>query len=88
MYQCLTGSVPYPLETDMAKMLAHVREPPPSVRVVRPDIPPAVDAVIAKAMAKDPADRFPSCGELAAALRAATSTPVAPITAGPCQTRR
>ena len=81
VYQCLTGSVPYPLETDMAKMLAHVREPTPSVRDVRSDVPPAVDDVIAKAMAKDPAERFASCGELAAALRAATSGSVASGTA-------
>jgi serine/threonine-protein kinase len=76
VYQCLTGTVPYPLDTDMAKMLAHVREAPPSVRTVRGDVAPAVDAVIAKAMAKDPNDRFPSCGELAAALKDATSGPV------------
>ena len=52
-------------------MYAHVSEPPPLVTAARPDAPPAFDAVIAKAMAKEPADRYPSAGELARAATAA-----------------
>jgi len=78
VYQLLTGSVPYPLETDMAKMLAHVREPPPSVRAVRPDLAPNVDEVIGRAMAKDPAERFSSCGDLARALSGTTVSAARP----------
>jgi len=79
VYQLLTGSVPYPLETDMAKMLAHVREPPPSVRPVRPDLAPNVDEVIARAMAKNPDDRFASCGDLARALSGTTVSAARPV---------
>lgn len=70
-YAILTGRVPFERDTAVAKLWAHVNEPPPSVREVRPEVPAAVDAAIARAMAKDPDDRFASAGELATALRAA-----------------
>jgi predicted ATPase/Tfp pilus assembly protein PilF/predicted Ser/Thr protein kinase len=71
LYQALTGKKPYERETDVAVMFAHIMEPPPKVTAVRPDLPEALDAVIARAMAKAPAERFATCREMVDAARAA-----------------
>ena len=77
LYQALTGVVPYPRDTDAAKVAAHLRELPPPLRAVRPELPPTFDAVISRAMAKDPAHRFPSAGDLGrAAISAAAGSPI------------
>ncbi|HXX62149.1 MAG TPA: protein kinase [Candidatus Sulfotelmatobacter sp.] len=73
LYECLAGSQPYPRETEMATLYAHVHAPPPSLAAARPELPAAIDAVIARALAKDPAARFPSTGDLAEALAAAAA---------------
>jgi YVTN family beta-propeller protein len=72
LYQTLTKRLPYDKPGDVAKMYAHISEPPPVVTEARPDLPPALDAVVAKAMAKEPSERYASAGELAAAANAAT----------------
>ena len=64
LYQCLTGQPPFQRDTDMLIMWAHVGAEPPSLSGERPDLPPRVDAVINKALAKSRDDRFDSCGEL------------------------
>jgi eukaryotic-like serine/threonine-protein kinase len=69
-YELLTGEVPYSGENLMAVAMQHVRDPVPSVRARRPEIPERVDAVVATAMAKRPEDRFESMEALAAALEA------------------
>ena len=71
LYQMLTGRVPYPRDSEPAKMYAHMSEPPPSMRQVAPQVPVAFDEVVARAMAKEPGDRYPSAGDLARAARAA-----------------
>ena len=71
VFELLTGTPPFSRDHGMAVIYAHTSEPPPLLTSRRPELPPAVDAVVAKGMAKDPADRFPSCQEFAAALRAA-----------------
>jgi ABC-type branched-subunit amino acid transport system substrate-binding protein/tRNA A-37 threonylcarbamoyl transferase component Bud32 len=71
LYQCLTGEVPYPGERLMAVLWAHVNERPPSASERNPELPAAVDTVIAKALAKSPEERYPSCGELIDAAREA-----------------
>ena len=71
LYECLAGSQPYPRDTEMATLYAHVQAPPPSLAEARPELPPTVDAVIAKALAKAPDERYGSAGELARALTAA-----------------
>src|SRR4051812_32056153 len=73
LYQMLTGRVPYVRDTDPAKIWAHMQEPPPSLREVAPHVPEAFDEVIARAMAKNPEDRYPSAGDLARAARAAAA---------------
>jgi serine/threonine-protein kinase len=67
-YELLTGRVPYTGDSLMAVAMQHVREPVPSVRAARPEVPERVDAVVARAMAKRPQDRFGSMDTLAAAL--------------------
>lgn len=73
LHRLLTGSYPYPNRGDRELIDAHRSEPAPIPSRIRPDLPAAIDAVIAKAMAKDPDDRYQSCAELAAAARTALS---------------
>jgi eukaryotic-like serine/threonine-protein kinase len=70
LYELLVGDVPYPGENLMSVAMRHLSEPVPSVRAARPDVPERVDAVVARALAKRPADRFPSTEALAAELEA------------------
>jgi CHASE2 domain-containing sensor protein len=67
LHRCLTGEVPFPRENDAAKLWAQVNAPPPPASRLRPGLPQAIDEVIAIGMAKDPAARFQSAGELARA---------------------
>src|SRR6476659_4706292 len=60
LYSCLTGQAPYARETEVAVLQAHLLEPPPKVRDQRPDLPMALDRVVAKAMAKAKDDRYSS----------------------------
>ena len=71
LFHALTGHVPYPRDTDLAKIYAHLNEGLPSVLEVNPDLPSALDAVLRRGMAKKPEDRYPSAGDLARAARAA-----------------
>jgi serine/threonine-protein kinase len=77
LYYCLTGAVPFHREDIAALMWAHVHEQPPRVTAQRPDLPPQIDHIMAKTMAKQPTDRYPTGQELAAALRAVTTDPAA-----------
>ncbi len=80
LYECLTAQKPFLGQDLAALMYAHLAAPPPLPSVIQPGVPEAFNAVIARGMAKDPADRFTSTGELAAAARAALGT-AAPGTA-------
>jgi serine/threonine protein kinase len=73
--ETLTGTVPFLRDTDAATMYAHIVEPPPSVCQRRPDLPRALDAVLAAGMAKDPDDRPPSAGALVVDMLAALGRP-------------
>ncbi len=75
LYEMLTGKLPFDADTPLGMLLAHVTEPVPGVRLERPDLPDAVQAVIERAMAKDPSERYQSTGELAADLWAAVAAP-------------
>lgn len=70
-YSLMSGTVPYQRGDTVATLFAHVQAPIPSVVANRPWLSTAVDAVMARGMAKDPAGRFNTCGEFAAALAAA-----------------
>ena len=60
-YEMLTGEVPFPKKRDVEVIMAHVGEPPPKASEKRKGLPEAVDAVIARGMAKDPSERYESC---------------------------
>ncbi|MBL1077837.1 serine/threonine protein kinase [Nocardia sp. 2] len=79
LYQMLTGRTPFPRASAAAVMYAHLTEPPPRVSELDPALPAELDRVIAAALAKDPRDRYGSCGELAAAADAALRGGPAPI---------
>src|SRR6266496_5858943 len=70
-YECLTGEVPYRRENEAGLVYAHLLAPPPKVTEKRPELPPKLDSVIAKAMAKSPDERFLTAGQLARAARQA-----------------
>ena len=71
----LTGTLPFRRDETMATMYAHVHDPVPLVTELGTGLPPAVDAVIARALAKSPADRYARCGEFSAALQQALAGP-------------
>ncbi|MEA2439403.1 MAG: hypothetical protein QOH76_827 [Thermoleophilaceae bacterium] len=71
LYQGLTGEVPYPAESGMAKMYAHGNQPAPVPSSKVPGLPPQFDEVVGRAMAKDPNDRYLSAGDLGRAAKAA-----------------
>jgi serine/threonine-protein kinase len=72
LYECLIGEVPFARDTDMAVLWAHLEQEPDAASERVPDLPKAVDAVFASALAKRKEDRFASCGELMTALADAT----------------
>jgi hypothetical protein len=76
-FEMLTKGPPFARESEVALITAHLYEPPPPLASVRPDLPEGLSAVTGRAMAKEPADRFVSTGEFAAALNAATVSAVA-----------
>ncbi len=73
-FECLTGSTPFVRDTDLAAIYAHLSEPPPKASGVLPTVPLAADAVLARALAKRPADRFPSCAAFTTALAETLTT--------------
>jgi ABC-type branched-subunit amino acid transport system substrate-binding protein/tRNA A-37 threonylcarbamoyl transferase component Bud32 len=63
-FECLTGRRPFPRDTELAVIYAHISEPPPSAADLVGELPRAVDRVLARGLAKRPDDRYPTCGEL------------------------
>ncbi len=70
-YELLCGAPPFGAEQGLTLMYSQLYAPPPVAAARRAGLPAAVDPVLARALAKDPADRYPSCGRFAAELRAA-----------------
>ncbi|WP_280316978.1 serine/threonine-protein kinase [Nocardia wallacei] len=79
LYELLTGAKPFPRPTAAAVLQAHLADPPPRPTAIRPELPPAIDAVVGRALAKHPDQRYPSCGALAADAAAAFGAPRAPV---------
>ncbi|OOK79094.1 serine/threonine-protein kinase pknD [Mycobacterium kansasii] len=74
--ECLTGAPPYRTDSVERLIAAHLMEPPPRPSVLRPGrVPPALDEVIAKGMAKNPQERYMSAGDLAIAAHDALTMP-------------
>uniref|UniRef100_UPI003F490F20 serine/threonine protein kinase n=1 Tax=Nocardia suismassiliense TaxID=2077092 RepID=UPI003F490F20 len=87
LYACLTATTPFAAVSKSAMVKAHLSEPPPTPSRARPGLPPALDAVIARGMAKDPRDRYPNAAAMIAAARAALLPILPPAPAPPHQPR-
>ncbi|HEX4656986.1 MAG TPA: protein kinase, partial [Streptosporangiaceae bacterium] len=68
-FELISGAPPFKRSGGLAVVWAQLSEPPPPLTARRAGLPPAIDDVLARAMAKSPADRFRRCGEFAVALR-------------------
>jgi eukaryotic-like serine/threonine-protein kinase len=73
VYEMLAGRVPFTGESPTVIMMKQVQDPPPSILDTRPDLPTSVDKLIERALAKKPADRFQTAGELSEALTQAAA---------------
>ncbi len=71
LYECLTGQVPFRKDLDAAIIWAHVEESPARPSTVCAELPPGLDDVFARVLAKRPADRYSSCREFVEAARTA-----------------
>ena len=75
LWELLAGDVPFTGDNFVVVALRHVNEPPPSLRRRRTDVSPRLDAAVHRALAKDPASRFPSMAAFAKELRACLAEP-------------
>jgi serine/threonine protein kinase len=73
LHECLVGEPPFAGNSEIVVIGGHLGQPPPSVAALRPELPAAIDDVLAHALAKAPERRYESCGEFAAAARGAVS---------------
>ncbi len=71
LYECLTGERVFPRDSRLAEAWAHLEEEPPRASKTQRGLPESVDRVISRALAKEPAERYPTCGELVAASESA-----------------
>jgi TolB-like protein len=69
LYEMLAGRMPHKADTPMALFKKILHDKPRALRLLNPEVPPAVEALVAKLMAKSPADRFASGAELAEEIR-------------------
>jgi serine/threonine protein kinase len=76
LYEMAVGRPPFDAETPMAIVVKHIHDPLPLPRDINPALPEAVERVILKALAKEPADRYQTAGELSRALGAALEHPL------------
>jgi WD40 repeat protein/tRNA A-37 threonylcarbamoyl transferase component Bud32 len=70
LYECLIGQPPFRRDSHVAVVFAHLETESPAPSEQRPELPPALDAVVARALAKEPEQRYPSCREFARAALA------------------
>lgn len=87
LFEMVSGRPPFEADSAMTLMMMHVNDPVPDPRTLNPDVPDPLVAVIEKALAKDPNDRYQTAAQMAAALRnvlgqiktsASTETPMSP----------
>jgi len=84
MYQTITGRLPFAAKDDVAMLRAISTQTPPPLRTARPDAPAALEPIVARALRKDPADRYASAGVLLQELEALAPT-AASRTTGPAE---
>jgi serine/threonine-protein kinase len=88
LFHCLTGAPPFERINDIEVVFAHLREPPPPVSGHAPGLSPALDAIVARAMAKSRDDRWPTCTALVTALQSELRSPIpSPPTSADAETR-
>ncbi len=75
LYAMLTGQPPYTGTSPPEVLAGHLHRPPPSVRETQPEVTPALDTVIQRAMAKEPGQRFDTAGDFVKALKAPETAP-------------
>jgi serine/threonine protein kinase len=73
LFECLTAAPPFSREGDLQVIFAHVNEPPPLVTASRHELPAPIDAVVQRALAKEPDERYSTCSELMAEAATALS---------------
>jgi YVTN family beta-propeller protein len=71
LHECLLGEPPFPRPSEVAVLFAHLDEAPPSLHARMPDLPEAIDAVIGRALAKVPSERYGTCHDLLEDARSA-----------------
>jgi YVTN family beta-propeller protein len=86
LHKCLTGERPFTKDSDVAVIYAHLNDPPPRPTELRPELPLAIDRVVAIGMAKAPENRYSTCAELIDA--ASTALGVNPSGASPREAER
>src|SRR6266545_2196976 len=79
LFECLTGTTPYRRDSQLAVAWAHLEEDPPSASERNPEVPEAIDTVLRTAMAKEPEERYSTCGALIADVEAALGLRQRPI---------
>jgi hypothetical protein len=92
LFKLLTGEVPFPKDSDAARLFAHLNDPPPAPSLYVPEVSMALDDVVIRAMSKAPEDRYPSAGDLGRAAQAAlrgerTTAPERTVATGAAATR-
>jgi tetratricopeptide (TPR) repeat protein len=70
-FQLFAGVVPFTADSPLVVLRKHLQEPPPPASRVNPRLTPAIDRALERALAKDPAERYPRCEDLAGALASA-----------------
>jgi serine/threonine-protein kinase len=75
LYECLAGEPPFHRESEVAVLNAHLHAAPPQLHKAQPELPAALDTVVAKALSKTPLDRYASCGALVEAAKKALAPP-------------
>jgi YVTN family beta-propeller protein len=78
LFECVTGEVPFPRDSEVAAIYAHLEDEPPRASERRPGLPRALDNVVSRALEKEPGDRWQSGSEFVAAARAALRATAAP----------
>jgi serine/threonine-protein kinase len=87
LYEALTARVPYPSDSEVGRIVAHLHDPPPRASEHWPGVPPALDAVIVQALDKEPGARFISAAEFSIAVARAVGIEPAAEPLGPSPPR-
>jgi serine/threonine protein kinase len=82
LFEMLTGRLPFPGRDPRTLALQHLHEPPPSPRLLCPDLPPAMEEIVLRAMAKEPGRRFRNGDQMARILKGTLAPPAARAAAG------